>query len=289
MSAGSVHRRLLSQSATWNLLKNLTMREVLSEFKRTALGRAWSLISPLAQIAVFSVVFGLIFGVQADPGINSGLHVFGLWIAVGIVTWGFINGAIKEGMNSLLGYSGMLQKVYLPRWTLPLSKVLARTFTFLTELLVVTIVIGIFGGWQIVLRLWMVVPLILLVVAFAFGIGLALSVVLVYFRDLEHLWTIISQVWFYASGVMFPVSLVEQRQAQLDAAGHTILGMQVPLLLAFELNPATQFLTAFRNVLYDWALPSWETMLVLTAWSACSLIVGVLVFRRFSARIVEEL
>jgi ABC-2 type transport system permease protein len=289
MSASAERAVPGSRRITLNLLKNLTLREIRSEYKRTALGRVWSLINPLAQVAIYGIVFGLIFGAEADPGINSGIHLFALWLGVGIVTWGFINVGIREAMQSFLGYQGLLKKVALPRWTLPASKVLSRAATYLTEIAAVAVICGILGGWEILLRIWMLVPLIALTVVFIYGIGLVLAIGIVYFRDIEHFWGIITQIFFYASGVMIPLRTVAAVQAGLDEGGYRFLGGPVPLQAAFEANPVFQFLTAYRRVVYDFAFPEWQLLLSLTLWAAGTLIVGLFVYTRYQAKIVEEL
>ena len=289
MTAGVERERAGSRAITFNLLKNLTLREVRSEYKRTALGRLWSLINPLAQIAIYGVVFGVIFGAEPEPGINSDIHVFAIWLGVGIVTWGFINIGIRDAMQSFLGYQGLLKKVSLPRWTLPGSKVLARGATYLTEIAVVAVICGILGGWEILLRIWMLVPLLAITIAFVYGVGLVLAVGIVYFRDIEHFWGIVTQVFFYASGVMIPRNTVASVQESLDESGRTFLGGPVPLLSLFEANPVYQFLTAYRRVVYDFAFPEWQILVSLVLWAGGTLIVGLFVYHRFQARIVEEL
>lgn len=274
---------------TANLLANLTLREVRSEYKRTVLGRVWSLINPLAQIAVFSIVFGLIFNARTEPGIVSGVDSFPVWIGIGIVAWTFISGAIRSGMGALIGNAGLLQKVSLPRWALVLSTVLAKAFTFLIELLVVALIMALLGGWRILPTLPIIVPLILVTAVFVTGIALMLSVATVYFRDIEHLWSIFAQVWMYASGVVFPLAFVASAQERLDAAGYQILGQPLPLLAVFELNPAERLLSMYRNALYDFVAPSWGDWLYVFAWAGVILVLGFLIFNRFSKNIVEEL
>ena len=124
---------------------------------------------------------------------------------------------------------------------------------------------------------------------FVLGIALVLSVAVVYFRDVQHLWAVWNQIWFYGTGVVFGTELVVQAQRQLTAEGWSLFGMPLPLLTLFELNPAHQFLEAYRSVLYDFALPSWSTWAQMLAWAAAMLLIGVLVFRRYSGRVVEEL
>lgn len=252
-------------------------------------GRLWSLINPLAQIAIYGVVFGVLFNARPAEGINSGMNIYGVWLGVGIIVWNYINSGIRDAMTSYVSYSGLLKKVYLPRWTLPLSKVLSRTFTFLSELAVLTLVCGIFGSYEVLFRLIMLIPLIFLTGMFIYGLGLLLGILLVYFRDIEHFWTIATQAWFYGSGVMFPISLVEKAQKQLNDNGHMLFGMEVPLLAVFKLNPAFEILTAYRRVLYDYVWPDLTSILVIAIWAVGTLAVGILVYNRFQARLVEEL
>lgn len=276
--------RVSERDITLNLLKNLTLREIRAEYKRTALGRVWSLINPLAQIAVYSLVFGLILRVAVAPGENSGIQFFPAWIGVGVIVWGFISGAITAGMGSLVTNAGLLTKVYFPRWVLVVSTVLARASTFATELLVLLVIMIVIGGPAVLLYAALLIPLLVLTCIFALGIALLLSVASVYFRDLQHLWAILAQVWMYASGVMFSVDIVRNAEEQLAQEG-----LSLPLVTIFELNPAERFLHAYRDVLYDFQVPSLDIWLQLVAWSAISLIVGSLVFRRLARNIVEEI
>ncbi|HWH30442.1 MAG TPA: ABC transporter permease, partial [Mycobacteriales bacterium] len=133
----------------------------------------------------------------------------------------------------------------------------------------------------VVLWLPVVAVLVVLVTAFTLGLALALSVANVYFRDVQHFVGIFLQMWFYATPVVYPISLVE---AQRDTE---ILGVSV--LTLYELNPAVQFVEAFRDVLYDLVWPSPGRWLTLLAWSVGSLVVGVLVFRRAEGNLAEEL
>ena len=281
--------RLRPKDNTVQVLRSLTSRDVKGQYKRTLLGRLWSLINPLAQIAIYGLVFGVLFDARPAEGINSGMDIFGVWLGVGIIVWNYINSGIRDSMTSYLSYSGLLEKVYLPRWTLPLSKVISRTITFLSELAVLALICGIFGGYEVLLRIVMLIPLILLTAMFVYGVGLVLGITLVYFRDVEHFWSIATQAWFYGSGVMFPLETVEKAQQKINDSGATIFGMEIPLVTVFQLNPAFEILTAYRRVLYDFAWPEPDRLLVIALWSVGTLLVGILVYNRFQARIVEEL
>ena len=231
MSQVEREQRREERRVTLNLLRNLTKREISAQYKRTALGRIWSLINPLAQIAVYSIVFGLLIQIPVAAGTNSGLTFFPIWIGVGVIAWGAISNSITAGMGSMLGNAGLLT------------------------------------------------------MAFVLGIAMLLSVASIYFRDIVHLWSIVSQVWMYASGVMFSVQLVRDAQQRIAED----YGLELPLVTLFQLNPAERFLTAYRNILYDFAVPSWDVWVALVLWSVGSLVVGKLVFDRLARNIVEEI
>ncbi len=278
-------RSTLLRNPTTNLLANLTLREIRSQYKRTALGRVWSLVNPLATIAIFSIVFGMLFRAPIEAGMNSGLTTFALWIACGVIPWGFMSNGIISGMGSLAGNSGLLTKVYFPRHVLVTSTVLSLASTFLTELAVLTGVMAVAGGPRVLLY----IPLLLLVVVvntvFVLGLGLLLSVLMVYFRDIQYLWTLFNQIWFYASGIVVPATVIVAQQAAFNASGRG----WIPLLPLFEANPAYQFIAAYRRILFDFAAPSGEMWLGMIVWAIIAFTIGALTFNKFQARIVEEL
>lgn len=282
-------KRAEERRASFSLMRNLALREIRAEYKRTLLGRVWSLLNPVAQIAIFSLVFGVIFEIEAPPGTNSGVDFFPLWIGIGVITWGYISGSISGGMSALLGNAGLLSKVYFERSVLVVASIVASTTTFLTELVVLVAIMALVGGPGILLTLPLLIPLLALTIAFVIGLSLMLSVALVYFRDLEHLWRIFTQIWLYASGVMFPVTLVQQAQDRFTSEGVLLNGQPLPLVTLFELNPAERLLASFRNIIYDFQVPSLDTWLYIGIWAFGVLAIGALVFRRYSRNVVEEL
>ena len=274
-------RDSLVKNRTVNLLANLTLREIKGQYKKTVLGRAWSLLNPLANIAVYSLVFGILVRAAPPLGTNSGLKSYALWVACGIIPWGFMATGTSLGRGALADNAGLLTKVYFPRFVLPTSTIFALASTFLTELAAVAIFVGVAGGGPGILwRLPVLIPIVILNTAFVLGLSLILSIGMVYFGDIQHIWGIFLQLWLYASCVVLPFSLVQQAQV-----GHPDL----PIVFFFEINPAYQFVEAYRNVLYDFDVPSLSRWLIMLAWAAASMAIGSWVFRKFSARIVEEL
>jgi len=272
-------------SLTWNLAQ----RQIRAQYNGTVLGRTWSLISPLVTIAVYSVIFGLIFASPAPVGANSGVHSFAMWVAVGVVAWTFISSSIGTAMSALIGNAGLLEKVYFPRAVLIFSAVIATTVTFATDIFVVIVIMAFVGGPGVFLGIPLLIPFILFASMFGAGVGMALSIAVVWFRDVEHLWGLVSQVWMYASGVVFPLTLVVSASNTLQRDGITINGQPLPLVFIFRLNPAEQFLEAFRSIVYGYAVPPLEVWVSCALWGIGALVVGGLIFRAKQSRIVEEL
>jgi len=257
------------------LLVNLTLREVRGKYKRTALGQGWSLLNPLVQMAIFTVVFGVLIRVTPEPGDPSGLEVFALWLVAGLLPWAFFSNAVTSGMGALIGNANLINKVYFPREMLVLSSVFSWNVSFTVELLVLTVVLLFFGGSPL-LFLPLVLVAVVLLTAFALGIALILSVSNVYFRDTQHFIALLMQVWFYATPIVYPFSYVRDNASPA-------------LETLYRLNPMERFVTVFRNLLYDNRLPTLADSGFVVAAAVVSLVLGWAVFRRYEGRLAEEL
>lgn|SRR5664279_911189 len=269
--------------ASKEILTNLTMREVRGKYKRSFLGQTWSLLNPIASLAIYTVVFGLVLKATPPPGEPSGIDVFTLWLACALLPWNFFSASMMGGMSSLLGNANLIQKVYFPRYTLVVSNMLASLVTFGFELLVLGGVALLFGS-----KIWIWIPLVVVFVIFlaifGLGIGLMLSIANVYFRDTAQFMGILLQVWFYATPIVYPVTLIAATQAEWEKNGRNF-----PLLWVYRLNPMERFVQIFRNLLYDNRLPAWGDMAYCVGAAAVSLALGAWVFSRYQARIAEEL
>ena len=277
------------RTGTRELLVNLTMREVRSQFKRTSLGRLWSFINPLATIAIYSLVFGYILSSPIQPGINSGIHLFALFLASALIPWTFLSGAILAGMSSIVNNAGLLSKVYFPRFILPVSTILAMLVTFAIELSTLTVIMAFVGGPDVFLFLPGLILMMALTLVFCVGIALMLSVAMVYFRDTQHFMNIFVQLWFYATPIIYSQALIVGLQTKVQARGWTLFGQPFPLVFLYNLNPATRITEGFRSMLYDYEWPSWQDWFGCAVWAVLALGLGIVVFRKFSARVVEEL
>jgi homopolymeric O-antigen transport system permease protein len=256
------------------LLVNLTMRDIRGKYKRTALGQVWSLINPIAQMATYSAVFSVLLKAQPDRGDPSGMHNFALWLSAGLLPWLFFSNAVISGMSVLVGNANLINKVYFPRETLVIANVLSWLFTHCFEMTVLIIAVLIFGGDPLPF-LPVTIFLMLLLGVFALGVSLLLSVANVYFRDTQHFVTIVMQIWFYLTPIVYPIRIIaEYKPGVLDV---------------YRLNPLERFTEAFRNTVYDGRLPTLTNMGFLVGVSAVTLGIGYWVFKRYEGRLAEEL
>jgi ABC-type polysaccharide/polyol phosphate export permease len=257
------------------LLVNLTLREVRGKYKRTALGQGWSLLNPVAQMLVFSVVFGVVIRIKVSPGTPSGLDVFALWLVTGLLPWAYLSNSVVGGMGALLANANLIKKVYFPRSTLVLSTVFGWNVSFAIELLVLTAGLTVFGAHAL-FYLPLVMLFVALLTAFALGLALALAVANVYFRDTQHFVAIALQMWFYATPIVYPYSLIHGHASSLVET-------------LYRLNPMERFVTVFRNLLYDNRLPAFGDSLYCLAAALAALAGGYWLFRRYEGRLAEEL
>ncbi|MGK9148861.1 ABC transporter permease [Plantibacter flavus] len=267
------------------LLANLTLRDIRGQYKRTILGRLWSLVSPLSSMLVYSFVFYFLLRATPDPGDPSGLHIFAVWLLCGLLPWSFFSGALSASMNSIVGGASLITKVYFPRVVLPISSVLTMGYNWLFEMGVLIIVLCAVGGWGVILWLPLVAVFMVVLAAFATGVGLILAIANVYFRDTQHLVSILLQIWMYLTPIIYPPSLV---QVQSDKLGG-LLGTDVTVMNIYESNPMFHFVTVFRNLMYDQRWPDPADVLACIAWALVALVGGFLMFTRKEKRLAEIL
>ncbi len=263
-----------------DLLANLTLRELRGKYKRSLLGWAWSMVNPLATMAIFAVVFGLFLKIDVPPGDPSGLDVFALFLLCGILPWNLLANGMTGAMGTMLANSNLIKKVYFPRQVLIAANVASWVVAFLIELGVLAVVLLVAGNFVLP---WLlpVVALVVVQAVFVLGIGLTLGVLNVYFRDVQHFTAILLQLWFYATPVVYPVSLVPETA--------TLLGAEIPVRALYNLNPMVHFVEVYRDLLYDVRAPAATDLAYLLAVSLAALAIGLVVFARLEPKLAEEL
>lgn len=256
------------------LLWNLTLRELRTKYRRSLLGWAWSMLNPLATVAIYTFVFGVLFQSSAPPGDPSGLEGFAYFLLCALLPWNFFALVTNLGMSSISVNAGLVRRVAFPREVLVFSNVFHACVQFSIELGLLCIVLLIAGS-PILPWLPAVIATGLVLAVFASGFALFLSAVSVFFRDVTYLWSIVIQVWFFLTPIVYSASIVEDR----------ISGR---LQVVLELNPMNAFVSSFRRLLYDTAAPSIGQIAVMVSSAILSMVIGWLAFIRLGRRLPEE-
>lgn len=260
--------------ASRELLWSLTQRELSTKYRRSFLGWSWSMLNPLATVAIYGFVFGVLFGATAPPGTNSGLTNFVFFMLCGLIPWNYFSMSMSLGMNAISANSGLVRKVAFSRETLVFSNIAHALVQFLIELTILVALLAAFGS-PLFAHLPMTLVLVVLLTIFVTGIALALSALSVFFRDLTYLWAIATQIWFFITPIVYSPDLLE---SEVPVWGQNLL----------RLNPMVHFVSEFRACLYHAEFPDPQKLLVLVVSSVTTLIIGWWSFTRLSRRLPEE-
>ena len=264
-------------SAARELTVNLTLRELRGKYKRSVLGWTWSLLNPLATMVIFGVVFRFFLKVPVPVGDPSGLQSFPFYLLCGLLPWNLLANGIGGSMGVLVGNSNLIKKTYFPREVLVAANVASWVVSLLIELIVLAAAFVVVGNFTLP---WLL-PVMFLVVmqtVFVLGIALTLSVLNVYFRDVQHLVGILLQIWFYATPIVYPLLVVQDALRDRPA-----------VFTLYRLNPMVRFVEAYRDCLYDLRLPPAKDVVYLVVVSCVSLAVGLFAFARLEPKLAEEL
>jgi lipopolysaccharide transport system permease protein len=254
-----------------DLLFLLVRRDFVAQYKQTILGPLWFIIQPLLTTLVFTVIFGKVARIPTD-GIPPMLFYL-----CGMCVWSYFAGCFGAISNTFITNANLFGKVYFPRIILPLSVVVSRLIAFSIQLLtfLAFLVYFIFftkAGAVVHVTGWVwTVPLLLLVsAALGLGVGLWISALTTKYRDLVHLATFLTQLWMYATPVVYPISQVPENWQWLAA-----------------LNPMTGIVEAFRKAF----LGAGEASPYLLGMSICMtlllLLIGVILFSRAEKTFVD--
>lgn len=262
-----------------DLLRNLIAKELKVRYKGSALGFAWSLVTPLLMAAVFTVVFATFLRI---PFGNGNFTVFFL---AGYLVWQFFQNSVMSSAGSIIANGSLISKVYFPRELIPFSLVISQGVHLLLALVAVVPLLIYYRGFHPELLPLIAVGL-LLVTLFTTGVSMLFGALTVKFRDLTELLQVLMMTWFYLTPIIYSIETVrglEGGERWVDV---------------LRLNPMTWFAELFHTLLYGIALPidpadpgggaphPLPTVPDLTTWAVCALCAlvafggGYVVFRR---------
>jgi lipopolysaccharide transport system permease protein len=246
-----------------SLIMPFAMTDLRRRYRNSALGFLWSVLEPLLLLSVLVVVFTNLYR-------NSIPH-FVIFLLLNIILWQFFTRGTQMGVNCILNRGRAVSKIYFPREILPISSSLASFLMLLIEFVV-------FIAFILVFQFIPSPTIVLLPVAVALefilvlGISFALSALNVYYRDIQHMWAIISYAGFFLTPIFYT----------LDRFPHAIKSLIL-------LNPMAQIIEmAHNSVLYD-SLPTVSNLSYTVIFCVSTLGLGLLIFRKLEGRLAEEI
>jgi len=259
-----------------NLLKELTIKNIRLKYRNSWLGILWSFIQPLLNMIVLSVVFGGLFGKKSDY-----IVCYPVFLFTGRLLFSFFTSSTKQAMTSFRRNAAIIKKVYVPKYMYPLSSIFSNFVTFAISLLCLICVwiffklTGISGGAELSINgyaLLCFVPMFLLLV-FSTGVGLVLSVFSVYFRDIEYIWDVLTQLLFYMVPILYHLKQINTPW----------------IVVVIKINPLYSMIELFRQCVLYGQIMSWQLLLYATVISFATLGIGILFFNRKSDDIIFHL
>jgi ABC-2 type transport system permease protein len=263
----------------WHLTYNIAVMQWKVRFFGSVLGYLWQLVRPLLLFGVLYVFFTQIAKVGAT---GPGGKFYGTQLLGSIVLFTFFSEATSGAVRGVVDNESLVRKIQFPRLVIPLSTVLLSMFNLGLNLIVV-LIFGLIQGVRPMLT-WCELPLILgLLVALSAGLAMLLSALFVYFRDVQPIWDVVSQILFYASPVIVPLETVKAKLT--PALVHVYMGS--PLAVALQ-----QFRHAMVNhgaVSAGAAIGAQWALLIPIGITVGILVLGFVVFNRTAPRVAEDL
>ena len=242
------------------LFEELVKRDFKKKYKRTVLGMAWSVLSPLLIMFVMKLVFTNFFGRTTEH--------YTVYLLCGNVIFAFFNESTSQGMSSLMNNAGIFTKVNVPKYLFLLSKNVQCLINFGLTLCVLAI-FCIFDRTPFTWKLIMLVYPICLLVIFNIGIGLILSVLYVYFRDMRYLWSVFTQLLMYMSAIFYNIDTYPKYVQDI-----------------FLLNPVYLFIRYFRKIIIEATVPTIWFHLLMFADTLLALGIGCLVYKKNNQKLL---
>lgn len=248
----------------WNrydfLIKQLVARDFKTKYKRSVLGYLWSFLNPLLTMAVQYIVFSTIF--------RSGIENFPVYLLSGIIMFSFFQEAVGQGLVAIVANASLITKVYMPKYIYPVTKVVScsiNLFISVIPLLIVTVLTGAPITKAIVLLPYALLCLLL----FCIGMSMLLSTAMVFFRDTQYLWGIVSLAWMYATPLFYPAEIIPSQFRFIQT-----------------LNPIFHYVRFVRTILIDGVSPEPKAYLICGASALLMCLIGGAIFKKYQDKFV---
>lgn len=246
-----------------DLLVSWVSRTIRARYKQSILGGLWAIIQPVATVIMFSLIFTLFIPV------DTGDIPYVVFSYSAMVPWLLFTSSITDMVESLVSNSNLVSKIYFPREILPIASLLARLVDF-TIAYAVLLLLMIIYRVDVFLLGWILLPFVLIIqLALSLGIGLLGASLNVFYRDVRHIITLVLQLWFYATPIIYPVTVVPEE-----------------LLPIYYINPMVGVIEAYRSILLAQQLPD-SNILISAAMAVSVLLIGYWWFKRTEPKFAD--
>ena len=252
-----------------HFISSSVRNELISRFARSKLGGLWMIINPLAQVAIYALILSNVLAARL-PGIDN-KYAYAIYLMAGLLAWTLFSEIINRCLTLFIEQGNLMKKMSFPRITLPAivvgSCLLNNALLFVAMLAIFALL-----GHQFNLVMLWLIPLTLIVVVLALGIGLIIGVMNVFLRDIGQVVPIILQMLFWVTPIVYPVTIIPEAYRYW---------------LSF--NPIYPLTDAYQQVLVYGNNPEWEGVLIIVAIGLLLAGVSLFMFRRASAEMVDSL
>jgi len=236
-------------------------------YQGSVLGYVWALLKPLLMFSVLYFVFSSVFNYR-----NDGTNYFALELLIGIMMFNFFSEGTNAGLNALLGKSQLVTKIYVPRWTIIIASTLNAAMIYVANLAVIVLFFALYklvpSPASVGLFVLFSLSIYVLIVAFSF----LMAPLQVLFRDIAMIWEVVSQVLFFATPVMYPLSMMPAHVQQI-----------------MLINPMA-FIVHFTKTAFTINhLPDPHQIVLFVATLALALAIGITVYRKLTPTIAEKI
>lgn len=251
------------------LLSQLVSRDFKVKYKRSVLGVAWSVLNPLFTMMILDVVFSSLFAMGRYGSIKD----YPVYLLTGILLFNYFSEATNLSNGAIVTNFNLLTKVYIPKYIFPLSKVLSAAVNMLFSLIALYLIFiievirgkGVYFSPTHFLLLFDLACFVL----FTIGIGLILSALTVFFRDMFYIWGVVLTAWNYLTPIMYPVEMVSNSKFAFKGF----------VLFIFKINPLYYYVSYARMCVMDNIVPSLKMHLACLLIAVFFLALGTLFFR----------
>lgn len=240
------------------LFEELVKRDFKEKYKRTVLGMAWSILSPLLTLLVLKVIFSHFFA--------RGIAHYTIYLFCGNLLFSYFSDSTRTGMGALLGNAGIFSKVNIPKYLFLLSKNISSLINFLLTLCVFFLFVF-FEGIPFSLKFFALLYPICCLIVFNLGIGLILSAMFVFFRDIAYLYNVFTMLLMYASAIFYSISTFPEK-----------------FQMCFYLNPVFCNIAYFRSIVLEDKIPSLQLHALCFLYAVIALCIGAFIYKKYNHR-----